>query len=171
MPCDRRSSSGWSGPKKKERNPLSQRQLDVLIMGGGIGGLCLAQGLRKAGVSATVYERDESPISRVQGFRIHITPMGSQALHDCLPPDRFKLFCSTCGEFGQGFSLMTEHLAELMSTSDLGRSLPADSVQIHRSVSRITLRRVLLAGIEPVVHFGKRFRSFTTRPDGRIEAH
>ena len=30
----------------------------VIVIGGGIGGLCLAQGLRKAGVSVEVYERE-----------------------------------------------------------------------------------------------------------------
>jgi 2-polyprenyl-6-methoxyphenol hydroxylase-like FAD-dependent oxidoreductase len=32
-------------------------QLHVIVVGGGIGGLCLAQGLRRAGVSVAVYER------------------------------------------------------------------------------------------------------------------
>ncbi|MBV8334232.1 MAG: FAD-dependent monooxygenase, partial [Alphaproteobacteria bacterium] len=34
--------------------------LHVLIIGGGIGGLTLAQGLMQAGVSAAVYERDRT---------------------------------------------------------------------------------------------------------------
>jgi 2-polyprenyl-6-methoxyphenol hydroxylase-like FAD-dependent oxidoreductase len=140
-----------------------------MIMGGGIGGLCLAQGLRKAGMAATVYERDGSPISRAQGFRIHISPMGSQALHECLPPDLYKLFRSTCGEFGQGFTMTTEHLTELMSLTDLNSHQPPDAIQTHLSVSRITLRRVLLAGMESNVYFGKRCSSFVTLPDGRIE--
>jgi 2-polyprenyl-6-methoxyphenol hydroxylase-like FAD-dependent oxidoreductase len=150
---------------------MSSRPLEVLIVGGGIGGLCLAQGLHKAGVSATVYERDTSPISRTQGFRVHISPGGSRALHDCLTPDMFALFCATCGEFGQGFYMVTEHLSELMAITPPVDPHPEDSVESHRSVSRITLRRVLLAGIEPRVHFGKRFASFASLPDGRVEVH
>ena len=37
---------------------MSQSSLRVLVIGAGLGGLCLAQGLRKAGVEVAVYERD-----------------------------------------------------------------------------------------------------------------
>jgi len=43
--------------------------LHVLIAGGGVGGLCLAQGLRKAGVSCAVYERDPD-MTRRAGYPI-----------------------------------------------------------------------------------------------------
>ena len=41
----------------------------------------------------------------------------------------------------------------------------------HRSVSRITLRRVLLCGLEHAVHFGKSFVRYQELPTGRIRAH
>jgi 2-polyprenyl-6-methoxyphenol hydroxylase-like FAD-dependent oxidoreductase len=59
--------------------------LHVLIIGGGIGGLTLAQGLKKSGVNVAVYERDRTMTDRVQGYRVHINPAGSLALHECLP--------------------------------------------------------------------------------------
>ena len=40
----------------------------VVIIGGGIGGLCLAQGLKQAGVHATVYERDRAITDRLQAI-------------------------------------------------------------------------------------------------------
>jgi salicylate hydroxylase len=42
----------------------------VIIIGGGIGGLTLAQGLKKNGISCAVYERDLSRADRLQGYRI-----------------------------------------------------------------------------------------------------
>jgi 2-polyprenyl-6-methoxyphenol hydroxylase-like FAD-dependent oxidoreductase len=46
--------------------------LRVAVAGGGLGGLCLAQGLLKAGVDVTVYERDAQLAGRRQGYRLHV---------------------------------------------------------------------------------------------------
>ena len=52
----------------------------VLVIGAGLGGLCLAQGLCKAGVDVAVYERDAGLAVRTQGHRVHIDSRGEQAL-------------------------------------------------------------------------------------------
>jgi 2-polyprenyl-6-methoxyphenol hydroxylase-like FAD-dependent oxidoreductase len=39
-------------------------QLAVGIIGAGVGGLCLAQGLKQAGVKVDVFERDPTRMSR-----------------------------------------------------------------------------------------------------------
>jgi 2-polyprenyl-6-methoxyphenol hydroxylase-like FAD-dependent oxidoreductase len=144
--------------------------MKVMVIGGGIGGLCLAQGLKKAGVSVAVYERDESPESRAQGFRIHISPLGSIALHDCLPPELWSIFDATGGQFGQGFTLLSEQLKELLSFRG---QAPAESDDIarHRSVSRITLRRILLHGLEQEVHFNKKFVRHEETGEGKFRAY
>jgi 2-polyprenyl-6-methoxyphenol hydroxylase-like FAD-dependent oxidoreductase len=146
-----------------------KESFDVGIIGGGIGGLCLAQGLKKAGIPVQVYERDSAASSRRQGFRIHISPEGSRALHQCLPPGLWDIFNLTGGEFGQGFTMLTEQLEELLSMVDRGS--PIDPVACHRSISRITLRTVLLSGLREDVHFGKRFLRYEETDEGRIATY
>ncbi len=142
--------------------------LHVLVIGGGIGGLCLAQGLKKAGISVGVYERDLSSSSRLQGVRIHIDPDGSTALHECLPESLWEIFDSTGGDFSRGFTMLNEKLELLMSF----RQPPSmgEVVARHRSVSRMSLRQILLAGLGDAVHFDKRFERYERRADGRIVA-
>lgn len=142
----------------------------VLIIGAGIGGLCLAQGLRQAGISAAVYERDRTPTDRLQGYRIHINPAGSRALHACLPPHLYDVFAATCGRSNRGFSFLSEQLEELLFLG--ADDLPAahDPVESHKSVSRLTLRQVLLAGLEDAVHFDKTFTRYAETPDGQVVA-
>lgn len=71
---------------------MSTSMFHVVIIGGGLGGLCLAQGLKKAGISVAVYERDRTSSDRLQGYRIHIEPQGNQALSACLPADLFNTY-------------------------------------------------------------------------------
>ena len=156
---------------------MKNRAFQVAIIGGGMGGLCLANGLKKAGISVAVYERDQSPDSRPQGYRIHIDPQGSTALHECLPQHLWDLFCSTGGDFSQGFSIVTQQLHELLNLARSQARSQAriggtgDTIARHRSISRITLRRILLAGLEQDVQFNKRFLRYEETSDGAIRAH
>lgn len=44
--------------------------MHVLIVGGGLGGLALAQCLRKQGISFEIFERDADEHARFQGWAI-----------------------------------------------------------------------------------------------------
>jgi 2-polyprenyl-6-methoxyphenol hydroxylase-like FAD-dependent oxidoreductase len=145
--------------------------LHVLIIGGGIGGLTLAQGLRKSGVSVAVYERDRTATDRLQGYRVHINPAGSSALHECLPPALFDAFARTCGKPSAGIRFVTERMRVLFAIDRFDPDVNADAVALHRSASRMTLRQVLLSGLDDVVHFGKTFVRYEELPTGRVVAH
>jgi salicylate hydroxylase len=149
---------------------MNGRSFHVVIAGGGLGGLCLAQGLKKAGVSVAVYERDRTRTDRLQGYRIHIDPNGSRALNECLPANLFEAFDSTGGVGTRGFNIISHRLEELLHV-DLTKVVVADPIARHRSVSRITLRQVLLDGLDDVVHFDKRFQRYEESRDGRVVAH
>ena len=82
----------------------AQQQLDVMIIGGGIGGLCLAQGLQHAGMRVTVYERTNVRTDWLQGYRIHINPAGARAPRDCLPPGNWAAFTKAVSP-GGGFGM------------------------------------------------------------------
>uniref|UniRef100_A0A7V5CS69 FAD-dependent monooxygenase n=1 Tax=Acidobacterium capsulatum TaxID=33075 RepID=A0A7V5CS69_9BACT len=147
---------------------MSSKELHVAIAGGGLGGLCLAQGLKRAGLQVSVFERDASPDARTQGYRIHISPEGSEALHACLPPKLWGLFEVTGGAQMHGFTVMTEQMQELLS---LGHGGKPDPVRRHRSISRVTLRRVLLSGLEEDTHWGRRFARYEVLENGRVRLH
>jgi salicylate hydroxylase len=136
---------------------MTNKSFHVAIVVGGIGGLALAQGLKKAGLSVAVYERDSTPNDRLQGFRVRISPKGSAALHDCLPGDLFDLFAATCSADHRRFRFLTEKMEELLSFDFSGES---GAIAQNRAASRITLRQILLARLDDIVQFGKAFTRY-----------
>jgi 2-polyprenyl-6-methoxyphenol hydroxylase-like FAD-dependent oxidoreductase len=151
---------------------MSQATLRVLAIGGGLGGLCLAQGLRQAGVEVAVYERDVALAVRPQGHRIHLDTRGEQALRECLPPALFELFLATRGQPSTGvtrFSFVDGQLKE-------GVTLPFPAggsdefVTAGSAVDRLTLHQILLAGLDEAMHFGKTFIRYEQHEDGRVSA-
>ena len=122
--------------------------LRVAVAGGGLGGLCLAQGLLKAGVDVTVYERDERLTARRQGYRLHVDARAGLALEQCLPPESFAVFQATCGDASRRLTVMSERMRVL---SEQRREDPADPyapATLSTSVNRQTLREVLAAGLD-----------------------
>lgn len=62
----------------------------VLIIGGGLTGLTLAQTLQKRGIPYKVYERDASSDSRAQGYRIRLNRLGIESLNELVPAEIFR---------------------------------------------------------------------------------
>jgi 2-polyprenyl-6-methoxyphenol hydroxylase-like FAD-dependent oxidoreductase len=149
------------------------KRFRVAIVGGGTGGLCLAQALHGAGVDVAVYERSRVRTERLRGYRVHINPRGAQALHECLPPELWEAFVATCGASGNSFGFVTEKLQDLLLVEDeiLTAGTDGDPARMHHSVSRITLHQVLSAGLDGVLHHGKEFDRFGRAPDETITLH
>lgn len=143
--------------------------VDIAIIGGGPGGLALAQGLRKNGIGTAVFERDPVRADYVQGFRMRIRQRGIDALRANLPPHLYETFLHTLG------LAPTENLAldeQFNRLDDTGRgSGEPEDTHIEKSVSRITLRQILLSGLDDIFHTGKHFERYELQPDGSVIAH
>ncbi|MFI5783927.1 FAD-dependent oxidoreductase [Nocardia sp. NPDC051570] len=137
--------------------PEGRRPEDgVLVIGAGIGGLCLAQGLKRAGIPCAVYERDESPESRLQGYRLHIDALGIRALREVLPDELYARFEATSLRPRPTVVRYDDQLA-LQSVVEF----PEPGV----NVNRMTLRHILLSGLDGVC-FGKRLTHYDSDTDG-----
>lgn len=144
---------------------MEKKTLHVMIIGAGTGGLCLAHGLKRAGIRVTVYERDRTRKDGLQGYRVGISPAGSYALKECLSPELYDLFVATCARPPRYFNMLTEQMSEVLSMDRISGDDPVDS---EKSVSRMTLRQVLLTGLEDVVVFDKKFSYYEHYCDGRV---
>lgn len=130
--------------------------------------MCLAHGLRQAGIDVSVFERDRTRTDGLHGYRVGIDPDGSRALHACLPPDLYDTFVVTCAREPRYFNMVTEQFDELLS---LPLRQPDDPIESEKSVSRMTLRQVLLTGADDIVRFDKAFTHYDQHPDGTVTAH
>ncbi|MFF0270088.1 FAD-dependent oxidoreductase [Kribbella sp. NPDC004536] len=136
--------------------------MKVLVIGGGTGGLALAHGLKRAGIEVAVFERDALRTEGLHGYRVGIDPDGSRALSALLPTELYDTFVATKARDPRYFNMLTEDLKEVLSME-----IPpsTDPVESEKSISRMTLRQILLTGLEDVVEFGKVFTRFEQYDD------
>ena len=141
--------------------------LRVAVAGGGLGGLCLAQGLLKAGVDVTVYERDAQLAVGRQGYRLHVDARAGRALEQCLPPESFAVFQATCGDASTRLTVMSERL-RILSEQGSARSAadPYAPATLSTSVNRQTLREVLATGLDGRLVFGSELVRYDAGHDG-----
>lgn len=137
-----------------------EKKLPVLIAGAGIGGLCLAQGLRKAGVDMLVFEKDQSESYRPQGYRLKLEADAAEALRESLPTDVYEAFEASCAisTFGESdFEPITGSCIK----SRVGGGLAGNQgLRATYTVDRAVFRRMLMSGIEDKIVFDKELTSF-----------
>jgi 2-polyprenyl-6-methoxyphenol hydroxylase-like FAD-dependent oxidoreductase len=140
--------------------------LEVLIIGAGTGGLCLAHGLLASGLKVRVFERDRTPTDRLQGYRLHISATGNRALQACLPPENFERFVRASAITNTAVTFLDSKLNRLLQI-DIP---PVDQTapESERPISRISLRKILLEGLEDVVVFDKTFIGYESTSEGRV---
>jgi 2-polyprenyl-6-methoxyphenol hydroxylase-like FAD-dependent oxidoreductase len=165
----------------------------VLIIGGGIGGLSLAHGLRKAGIDVRVFEQQVRTLQsawhdrvllidlqvvkaeNLAGYGIHIDRNGRQALRYCLPLSNWARLQTLMTSAGTQLFFRDTQLRVLAEKNDV--ELSGKSAQeVERSgVGRLDLRDVLIDGLDngntTVIQWGRAFTQFEKLDNGQIRAH
>jgi 2-polyprenyl-6-methoxyphenol hydroxylase-like FAD-dependent oxidoreductase len=152
------------------REHLSTTAPRILIIGGGIGGLCLAHGLRSTGFDFSLFDRSSSLVTERQGYGFHINETGDTALRACLPRHLYDLYRATATPAATGdFVLFTDQLRQIFR-----RPLPAPTAEHPQhgvGVNRQTLREIASAELDDVIRYDSEYRRFDTDTSGRIRAH
>ncbi|MCQ1851042.1 FAD-dependent oxidoreductase [Neorhizobium galegae] len=146
-------------------------KLKVIIAGAGLGGLCLAQILRRADVEVEIFESDSGPWDRPQGYRLHIDRDGVNALREVLPANLYRLFEATAMRPLPFTTIVDTTLKELRRIPSGGhdrtpRHWLADGGPEHINVNRATLRHILLTGLQDFCRFGARMVRYETDAEG-----
>jgi 2-polyprenyl-6-methoxyphenol hydroxylase-like FAD-dependent oxidoreductase len=139
--------------------------LHVLIAGGGLGGLALAQGLLGQGHDVDVFERDDD-MNRRQGYYLTMNGDGGEALRDVLPADLFELYLDTSRRPypTQASIVLDTRLNRLGARPSMGP--PNLGERRHTGVDRRTLRKILASRIEDHIHWGVSAERYEEDADG-----
>ncbi|KAL2810907.1 hypothetical protein BJX63DRAFT_400861 [Aspergillus granulosus] len=132
----------------------------IIIIGAGLVGLTMAQGLRKAGFPFEIYDRDSSLDERPAGWGITMH-WALPALASCLPPDVFARIPSIQVNPKDGGK---EHDHYKFLNLETGLDAFAIPSSVHYRLNRKKFRQLLSTDIP--VKWGKRFTHFETVDDG-----
>ena len=137
----------------------------VLIAGGGIAGLVLAQGLRRSGVDCEVFEREPRDRRR-SGYRLTLDGDGGNALEACLAPDLYELYLRASNRTPRRVVavVIDSQCNELTTAPHIGP--PNEGERPHTAVDRRTFSQLLMAGLDDVLHHDRGVEDFDAGDDG-----
>jgi 2-polyprenyl-6-methoxyphenol hydroxylase-like FAD-dependent oxidoreductase len=139
---------------------------DIIIIGGGLGGLCLAHGLYKAGLPFRVFERDANASWRPQGYRLRINGEGANALKETLSPELWEQFQKTCCSAELGETDINAVDGSIIASRAGGS--PAMKGLKPYTCDRKVLRDILLTGLEEKISYGKKLVRYEIVAEGVI---
>lgn len=136
----------------------------VIIVGAGIGGLALAQGLRRAGAEVVVLERD-TDLRRTGGYSLHLREPALDGLRDLIDASSLeRLLALAQPRWHRNGYAVRDHRTRLLA---MGTELSPDDRLV---IDRITLRLLLVDGLEDALVLGAEVTGSVQNPDGRAAA-
>ena len=142
--------------------------MKVLIAGGGIAGLVLAQGLSRSGIECEVFEREPRGRRR-SGYRLTLDGDGGNALEACLAPDLYELYLRASNRTPRRVVavVIDSQCNELTTAPHIGP--PNEGERPHTAVDRRTFSQLLMAGLDDVLHHDRGVEDFDAG-DGGVRA-
>ena len=134
----------------------------VLVIGAGVGGLSLAQGLKKARVPFHVYESDLEEDFPEDTYRMRIDKDGAAALQDVLTPELWAEFERTC-------ALTEPNTATINALNGIATPIKQShqlNVKPYAADRAVLLRNVLKRGLNRNISFGKRCTGYRVTSSG-----
>lgn len=138
----------------------------IFIIGAAIGGLALAQGLRRRNIDFAVFERDGLMESRLQGYRIKIMAEMKEKLKGFVLDEAWSAFEGTCGKTTLGETNVNAPDAAILACRE--SHLP-EGAALPYTADRGLVRQAMMNGIQDSVHFGKHFARYEITEEG-VEA-
>jgi 2-polyprenyl-6-methoxyphenol hydroxylase-like FAD-dependent oxidoreductase len=123
----------------------------IVVVGAGLGGLCVAHGLLKAGADVEVLEARDAIRDRHQGYRININQTGHEALRACLPAGLFTEYELTLHRQPDSAKYLYSPGLDLLSRTVVP---PAPG-----AIDRGTMLRLLARDLRDRIHLGRRIAS------------
>lgn len=146
----------------------------VIIVGGGLAGSLLANGLVNNGVDVVVYERDAADSKR-EGYQIRLGEPAYAGFKACLTEDHRAAVLSklgqTSGEVNTAPSILNSRFETILDMSQF------PSYSKSAAINRVVLRNTLLDPIITLgrVQFDKKLVKYTIVADGKgnelVEVH
>lgn len=125
----------------------------VIIVGGGVGGLCLAHALKRAAVPFVLFEQDEALAARDRGYRLRIDAAGQDALARCLPVNLLYLLHRSASLAEPGPWFIDSRSRPISLSASDSWAEPANAVA-DICVHRRTMLEILATGLEDHMRFG-----------------
>ncbi len=157
----------------------------VLIVGAGLGGLCLAHALHTAGHDVMVFERSARTGQQPASYGIHLDADGLRALYSCLPEENWAMVDSAALPARDRIRFHDPHRGVISTWNRETTQNVSDPITRRRAISRGALRAALLHGLdEPndtpsgtsmatchaIVQWGRRFSRYQRLEGGRVRA-
>ena len=161
---------------------MASQQKPVLIAGGGIASLLLAQSLYRNKIPFQLFERDASPVFRGQGYRLRLSAEGLDAIEGALGPEKWKVFWDTCGKTaGSGFQALDAFTGKQIDWSDNAEkpkevtppkpgSIKPEALTSRDGkivgISRGDMRKIFLSDCEPFIKWSHQVTGYESTADG-----